>query len=222
MNKVVAILPYVYAPYLDECLATLQIPREQILFVDGRLPEDGGCAWAINKGIDFMNAKNADWLVVLNPALRFGEEGGNDILDYLYSAEADRTNMIFFKDREGNNLAWHCCAISRQIVDAIGKLDTNFSPVYFEDVDYDLRYRKAFGKGGIKTAQIDVINESYGHSVKLAGKKPDVNYLITYFATKWGIHPSAVHDLKSYDFPFNDKKNSFAFWPAANGGVWNE
>lgn len=218
MSKAVFVLPYVYKPYLDECLATIKIPREQILIVDGTLPEDGGCAWAINKGVDFMREKDASWLVVLNPALRFGEPGGIDILKWLDEIVAGR---VYFGDAIGADLAWHCCAFRREVFESIGKLDTNFSPVYFEDVDFDLRYKKYVGDSNIATRWIDVTNESYGHSVKLGGKKPDINALITYFATKWGVHPSAVNDLASYKHPFNEKTNSLAFWPPANGGIWN-
>lgn len=214
MTKAVALLPYVYKPYLEACLATIKIPKEQLLLVDGTLPEDGGFAWAFNRGIEFMEMQEADYLIVLNPALRFGEPGGMDMLEKLNGLDS---NMVFF-----NDLAWHCCAIGRVVIDAIGKLDTNFSPVYFEDVDYDLRYSKFFGDKGIRRLTVDVSNESYGHSVKLGGQKPDINYLITYFATKWGVHPSAAKALKSYDHPFNNPDHSLKFWPPANGDKCDE
>lgn len=219
MTNYVAFMTYMYEPYLKDCLATLKLPRKNLMLVDGRLPNDGGCAWAINLGIDFMKRQKAEWLILINPAMRFGDAGGLDMLDAL---DATGANLIYFTDHTGNEFAWHCCAINRRVFDAIGKLDTNFKPVYFEDVDYNLRYKKYFGNKGIRSFPIDARNESIGHSTELAGVKPDLNYLITYFATKWGIHPSAVDKLASYANPFNDKKNGLAFWPPANGGIWND
>lgn len=230
MTKAVAIIPYVYEPYFNACMATLQIPRDMILAVGEVPPDNNGQPAAFNKGIDFMRKKNADWLILINPAMRFGKEGGLDMLEWLNKSKA---NVVFFGNKDvmpqayqfeqanADNFAWHCAAWRKEVFDAIGKLDTNFYPTYFEDIDFDLRYQKHFGNKNMEVLPIDARNESHGHSIKLAGINVDTNALITYFATKWGRHPSAT-GLNSYDRPFNNSINSLAFFPPARGQVWNE
>lgn len=213
MIKYTAVINYLYKPYLDDCLATLKLPKENILIIDGDQPSDPGLAGSINEAVDFMRHRGHDWLIIINPAMRFGEPGGLDIIEQLETTEA---NFVFFGD-----FAWHCCAINREVFDAIGKLDPNFYPVYFEDVDFDLRYDLSFGRTNRAFLPIDAYNESMNHSVELAGKAIPTNDLIAYFATKWGKHPMAS-GIKSYDHPFNDKNNRLAYWPPAGGQLWNE
>lgn len=218
MVKYVVAINWLYKPYLDKCLKTLKLAEDNIFLFDGNEPNDPGLAGALNQAVGLLDITKSDWLIVINPAMRFGEKGGLDIIEHLGKT---KSNFIFFADKTGKSFAWHCCAIHKDVFKKIGKLDPNFYPVYFEDVDFDLRYIKAFGKS-FKRVDIDATNESMNHSVELAGIKVPTNDLIAYFATKWGIHPSAATTLKPYDHPFNVKKNSLAFWPPAQGQVWNE
>lgn len=219
MIKYLAFLPYVHRPYLDACLATLKLPAGNMFIVDGTKPDDPGLAGTANQAIDEMCERGADWLIFLNPAMRFGVKGGLDMIEHLERTSAP---FVFFGNEQGDHFAWHCCAISLDVIARVGKLDPNFYPVYFEDVDYDLRIRKAYREYVPELLTIDAYNERFGHSVDLAGVQVDTDKLIAYFATKWGVHPAAARVLPSYHSPFNDPNNSLAFWPPARGQVYSE
>lgn len=233
MTKYVVVIPYTDAAYFKECLDTLMIPRENILGIDNSTT-NLGVASSWNAGIGFMKEKNADWLVVMSAAMRFGFKGGFDMAKYLderddyiiHFAQQNFPEQQFVRGItpgiEAGNFSWHCTAISRDCIENVGKFDANFHPIYFEDIDYDLRVQKFYkGRKGHTVIPIDARSDGVGHGVRLGKIKADSTPLIAYYATKWGKHPSAA-EINSYDLPFNDKNNSLAFWPPAHGGLWNE
>lgn len=227
------VIPYTNREYLDECLETLKLPKKNLLLVDNSV-DNKGVAGSWNLGIKEMKKRSCDWLIIMSAAMRFGPSGGSDMLYHLRHADAD---IVRFAERtiderpfDGDNKVanpaypmafyWHCTAISKGVVERVGKFDANFYPIYFEDIDYDLRIKKA---GPFKDLIIPIEAESIGagHGVKLGKVKSDPMTLIAYFATKWGSHPSAAK-LGTYEAPFDDNNNSVAFWPPAKGEVCDE
>lgn len=217
MTKVLFFLPYTYKPYLDGCLQTLKIPEDILMIKDETPPNNIDLPASINLAFTELKKRDAEWFVLLNPQMNFGEKGGLDILE---SLEDTPGNFIYFSNKQHESFAWHCCAIHREVIDKVGKMDTNFFPTYFDDVDYDLRYKRVFGTDNRQTIPIDAHNIGYGQSNKLAGIKADIDKLIVYFATKWGIHPSS--GLEGYNYPFNDPNKSLAFFPPAGGQTWDD
>lgn len=228
------ILPYVYQPYLDDCIVTLKLPPEHVNVVDNTIDNRGvGGSW--NIGIELMKEKNCDWLIILSSAMRFGEAGGLDMIeqlekhpdaDLIHFAHKSVPEQPYIRGKSWGYadgvLGWHCTAINKRVIEAVGKFDPNFYPAYFEDIDYDLRIDKAMPSPTVKVIlPIDARSESTGHGVALAGIQIPNDQLIAYFATKWGRHPNASQ-LGSYDRPFNDPNNSVAFFPPAHGEIWDE
>lgn len=235
MTKITYILPFAFEPIYNECLNTIKQPlRNEIITIDNANYPNLGVAESWNRGIDYMKKTSSDWLVVISAAVRFGEMGGLDIVkqleqyplaDVIHFAESHVEPQAFIRGEslgyhEGN-LQWHLTAINRRVIDKVGYFDPNFYPMYFEDIDYDIRVNKAFDNPIWLILPIDVHRGELGHTLKNTDIKAPSEPLIAYFATKWGRHPSAKQ-LGEYDTPFNDKNNSLAYFPPAQGRLWNE
>lgn len=234
MANYVAVVPFIYQPYADELKKSLKLPEENVNFIDNT-DQNRGVAGSWNMGIEMMKERHADWLIIMSAAMRMGKEGGLDMIEQL--DKHPDAHIVNFANRlvpegqfkrgespgvESGMFSWHCCAISRKVVDEVGKFDANFYPIYFEDIDYDLRVEKAFGDQIDRPiVHIYANSASTAHAITLAGVKSESTPLIAYFAEKWGKHPSAT-EINSYDRPFNNPKNSLAFWPPAHGDMWNE
>lgn len=231
--KAVGVVPYVYEPYFEEFKKTCKLHN---VFALNNIYNNKGVAESWNQGIDYMKKCDADWLVIISAAMRFGEAGGLDIIeqiekhphaDIIRFAKKEMLEQPFSSSYKAKNppypevFYWHCTAISKEVIERVGYFDPNFYPIYFEDTDYDLRIRKA----GLNTADIivpiDAESVSSGHAVTLGDVNSPSIPLIAYFATKWGRHPSAPQ-LGEYNRPFNDPNNSLAFFPPAQGRIWNE
>jgi hypothetical protein len=240
MARYTVVIPYVYKPYFDECFKGLKLPFNNIVALDNTV-NNLGVAGSWNKGIEHMRANGNEWLIIVSAAMRFGAPGGLDMIETLSrNPDADIINFCdleFQKEDvewrrrfirgttpgvEAGMFSWHCCAISRRVIENVGKFDPNFYPIYFEDIDYDIRINKFYGptvKWPIKA--IEAHSSDVGHGVKLGNVKSESTPLIAYFAEKWGRHPSAT-SLPTYERPFNNPNNSVAFFPPAHGDLWNE
>lgn len=233
----VAVVPYVWPPYYQEFMRTCKIPRENVLSIDNTV-NNRGVMKSHNMGIDFMREKGADWLIVISPAIRFGENGGLDFLEILeqhptyHVIHGASANVEGGKqaDPEGGGknavYGWHLVAFNKTVFDAIGRWDENFTPYGFDDIDMSLRIRKHFKEATLwDTYPCDVTDTRMSHSLHFA---PDVvgeaasGPRMLYFMEKWGRHPGA-YQLGDYEYPFNNPEHSLAYWPPAkNGGHWDD
>ncbi len=231
MTKFLAVMPYVYQPYADECFASMShLFDSNVLLIDNT-EHNKGVPESWNLGIDKAREIGADWLVIISAAVRFGQFGGTDIINQLELHDADvvhfsgknmpEQSYIRGKEYADDLLGWHLTAIRMSVIEKVGYFDTNFFPAYFEDIDYDLRIRKALPEVTWLILPVDAHNESIGHGVKMGNVTIPINDLIAYFSTKWGRHPNAT-EISEYGRPFNDKNNSLAYFPPANGRLWND
>lgn len=235
MIKYTLVMPCAYAPYAEACVDSLKLDRENMLIIDNT-EDNKGVAESWNMGIDKMRKDDTDWLIIVSAAMRFGAEGGLDMLEQIEShkfakvidfAIKDFKPSVFIRGKspgvEGGNFSWHCTAIRRDIIDQVGYFDSNFHPIYFEDIDYDLRLQKSLGTSLVGTTwlilPIDATDEGIGHGVKLGGIKAPAEPNLLYFCQKWGRMPDAAQ-LGEYDTPFNDPNNTLAFFPPAHGRLW--
>lgn len=235
----VAVIPYTYEPYFLEFMETCKLPRENLLVIDNTTPEKNiGCMASHNRGIDFMKERGADWLIVISPAIRFGEKGGLDFLEVLeqhpdyHVVHGASENVEGGKQSDpvggGVNkvFGWHLMGINKTVFEAIGRYDENFTPYGFDDIDLSLRIRKYF-KESTKwdTYPCDVTDTRMGHSLHFvpgvvgeAAAQPR----IMYFVEKWGRHPGAWQ-WDGWEHPFNNPDHDLKYWPPAkNGGHWND
>jgi hypothetical protein len=227
--KYVVVTPYAYKPYFEEFEATLKIPRENCLFIDDTEPVGGiGIMKAHNMGIDFMKQRGANYLIVMSAGIRFGEAGGLDFLEVIEQhPELLVINGAGWTDVSGTRervaLGYHLTAFKREVFDAIGRWDENFSPYGFDDIDLMLRMKKYFGtEYKIDSFPVDMEHVSTSHSIQIAGVQAPSTPRILYFTEKWGRHPGAWQ-WDGWAYPFNNPDNNLAYWPpAANGGKWND
>lgn len=235
MVNYVAVIPFIYPPYMQDLKLTLKLPEANVNFIDNT-DVNRGVAGSWNVGIEQLKERGADWLIIISAAMRFGEPGGLDMLeqiqqhptaDIIRFAQKDVPAGHFNKDDKAANpgypecFNWHCTAISSELIKQVGKFDPNFYPIYFEDTDYDLRIKKAGFNLTDFIAPIDAHSVSAGHATELGGVESPAAPLVAYFATKWGRHPAAPQ-LGEYDKPFNNPDNSLAFFPPARGELWDE
>lgn len=223
--KYVAVCPYAYQPYFDEFIKTVKIPRENLLTVNDTNPPGGlGIMKAHNMGIDFMKERGADWLVVMSAGIRFGEKGGLDFIELLDEHKnlhvINGAGRVKFDGEEEQIIAmgYHLTAFKREVFDGIGRWDENFTPYGFDDIDLMLRMKKYFN-GALKsdTFAVDMMHVSRSHSIQLAKVEAPADTRIAYFVEKWGRHPGA-YQWDGWAYPFNDPKNSIAYWPQAKNG----
>lgn len=225
----VAVVPYAYLQYFTDFSRSVKIPRENMLLIDNTdLNTNLGIMKSHNMGIDFMKERGADWLIVMSAAIKFGESGGLDFLEILEQhPELHVINGAGKWLHEGEDktiaLGWHLTAFRKDVFEAVGRWDENFTPYGFDDVDLTLRMRKAFGDQlKIDTFECDMRHQSTSHSIQLAGVVSPSAPRMAYFVEKWGRHPGAWQ-WDGWDHPFNDPAHDLKYWPRAdNGGRWDE
>ena len=236
--KYVTVLPFAYRPYLEECKATMHSDFAQnVYFIDDTNPDNRiGIMRAHNMGIDRMRELGADWLIILSAAIRFGEAGGLDFIDVLkrhsdhyviHAASANVKGGLQHdpkgKDEVNEIKGWHLTAFKREVFDKIGRWDENFTPYGFDDIDLSIRIQKKYkGKSGWNTYPCDVHDTVMAHSINLGGVISPPEPKIEYFKRKWGRY-HGEWQKEAWDHPFNNPKNSLAYWPdAPNGGKWDD
>lgn len=205
-------MPFMWQPFRDECVATMRL--DNVLEIDNTV-HNRGCTRSYNLGVDEMRRQDADWLIVLSPAIRFGEAGGLDFV-----AELERRPSQAVVSAEGT-YGWHLIAFARSTIEAAGRWDENFHPCYYDDLDYSIRIHKALPDGVWGGVPVDVGDTIMAHSIHLAGLVIPNGQLMAYFERKWG-QPQG-HEFDEYhDHPFGDESKPIGYWPPFGDGVWDK
>jgi hypothetical protein len=208
--KYVVVVPYTVQSIMDEFMATCKL--ENVLQVNNTI-DNIGCMASHNLGVDKMYETESDWLVVISPAIRFGEPGGLDFIEKLKTTE--------YKIVEGMGVfGWHLIAFHKDVIDKVGKWDTNFTPYGYDDLDFSVRIQKAFPyafsddeKFVINTEKVslwtkelvDVKDTIMSHSMKLNKINTDDPHHREYYEKKWGQKPgTGEHLLNTHKNPFNN------------------
>lgn len=127
--RYVAVMPWVDYLWRNDALQNCKIDVD---LIDNSV-NNRGVPRSWNIGIDLMRARDADWLIVMSAALRFGTEGGQDFIRLLESKPDHRVVSAL------GTYGWHFIAFSRETVETAGRFDENFFPGYLEDIDYAIR-----------------------------------------------------------------------------------
>lgn len=193
------ILPSIYPPYTDACLATMHPDLVSNTLVWDNTKVNIGVAASWNKGIEKMKERNADWIIFLSASMRFNK-GGLDLIEQLQTTE------LMVAEAEGHQ--FHLMSIRGEVIEKAGTFDENFF-AYYEDTDYGQRIRNSFDHR-FRWAKIKVDCYCVGnaHGVNLAGVKIDVSKNEQYYIRKWGGLPGQ----QTYSYPFNNPFNEQSFW----------
>lgn len=212
-GDVVVVLPSIYQPYTDACLATLHpTVRDRVLVVDNTVTNLGvPASW--NLGVDRLEAEGASWLWLLSAAVRFGPAGGLDFL----AALDEHPEAVAVEAHP--HFGWHCIAIASWALEAVGRFDTNFWPAYWEDNDWAHRARCVFDlnpdpPGYWTKVPVDATDEGWAHGINLAGVKADPDRLRAYYVAKWG----GMSPDEKYRHPFGDPRRPIDYQAPAAGG----
>lgn len=221
MPRYVAVLPWVYQPFRDEFMKTCKL---EVLEIDNSY-KNLGIMRSHNIGIDKMREENADWLIVMSAAIRFGETGGLDFIaqldpEFICIGAADKKKWD--NEAQVGIFGWHLIAFSRECIEKVGKWDANFSPYGWDDIDYSIRMQKAFPdpeySRRTKKVSVDVSDTIMAHSINLAGVRTDNNHHVEYIKKKWNYDVGGDNPLtKMYDHPFRDSAKSLSWWPTYEG-----
>lgn len=213
--KWVGVLPFVYAPYLKECRKTMHPDFvHNVLFIDNTVNNIGIMA-SHNRGVDFMKEREADWLIIISAAIRFGKPGGMDFIKQLESSDHHVLHGRGKPDELGRQVpyGWHLVAFRREVVENVGGWDENYTPYSLDDIDLSIRIQKFYGdklKWG--TVPCEVSDTISAHGINLAGVKGEYAPRNSYFKRKWG-RDGGEWDKPAYDHPFNDKTKPLSWWP---------
>lgn len=202
--NIVAVLPWVYEPWLDRCAATMSDDLwSSTLFIDNSV-HNRGVAASWNEGIDAMRARGADWLVILSAAMRFGPPGGDDFI----AALDDHPDALAVE--AGHGLGWHCIAFPRATLDRVGRFDPIF-PAYLEDIDYGRRIKLASPEieppYWVKVQDLDLGFAGFAHGIDLAGVKVDYQELLRSYVAKWGGDKGE----ERFEHPYDDARLDWTY-----------
>lgn len=192
VTSFVAVLPSIHQPYTDTCLGSMCPELRDATLVVDNTRHNRGVPASWNLGIDRMESRGSEWLVIVSAACRFGPEGGSDLLAAL---EATTFPVV-----EAQYVGWHLIAFHRNVFADVGRFDENFFPGYWEDCDYGYRLSLAYDLAPpfwTKTL-VNVTLESFAHGIQLAGVEVDPEKLAAYYVEKWGGPPSQ----ETYRVPF--------------------
>lgn len=185
--KWVGVLPIIYHPYGEVCVGSMAPEfRKRVLRIDNHRYTNLGVAGSWNRGVDYMEEEEADWLVIISAAVRFGPPGGMDFIDQIGRIEKFR----FYPAVEGGDgLGWHLIAFHRDVFERVGVFDENFYPAYCEDLDFSWRIQCGFGLTTVRPVwpkvPVDASHVQNAHGIKLGGVKVDHVAMQAYLQRKW-------------------------------------
>ena len=216
--KYVAVVPYTVQSIMDEFMSTCKL--ENVLKIDNTI-NNIGCMASHNLGVDKMYETESDWLIIISPAIRFGEPGGLDFIEKLKNTPYKIVESL-------GVFGWHLIAFHKDVIDKVGKWDTNFTPYGYDDLDFSIRIQKAFpyafsnNEKFIVNAKkvllwtkesVDVKDTMMSHSMKLNKIKTNDKHHKYYYEQKWGMPPGTGENiLNTYEHPFNNSKYSIKFF----------
>jgi hypothetical protein len=213
--KYVACLPFKVKEFRDEFMKTCKL--DNLLEIDNTENNIGIMA-SHNLAIKKMYDEDADWLIVMSAAIRFGESGGLDLVEHLGKTE--------HKIVEASGVyGWHLIAFHRTVIDAVGEWDTNFTPYGYDDLDYSMRIQKTFTgshPGNDRSylwakEKFDVSDTIMAHSIKIGGLTSSPEHeeaLRKYYKAKWGFFPGGEKSIDDiYNHPFNNPNNNIKYFP---------
>lgn len=202
--KYVVCLPFRVQEFRDMFMKTCKL--ENILEIDNTENNIGIMA-SHNLGIKKMYEENADWLVIVSAAIRFGEKGGLDFIEYLENTEAQVVEAY-------GVYGWHLIAFRKDLIDAVGGWDENFSPYGYDDLDFAIRINKTIPNVKWEKPTVDASDTIMGHSIKFGNVRSNDNILHQYFYNKWGHYPGGGHPAEEYyATPFNIPGASISYCP---------
>ena len=176
-----------------------------------------GVAVAWNYGALRMREEDADWLVVISAAMRFGAPGGDDFLDHVDRSDPDAWAVEAGEcpRQPGHGFGWHLIAFPRRTFDRVGDFDENFF-AYYEDNDFGHRVRCAADwTPGVDPVwpkvDVDADLAGYAHGIRLGGVISDPNKAVAYYRSKWGGPPSC----EEWTTPFGEDR-PLSFWRPPN------
>lgn len=216
MNYVV-VMPWRVREYRDACLARCKL--DNVLEIDNSA-HNRGVMRSHNIGVDEMRAQDADWLIVLSAAIRFGDAGG---LDFVRALEHCADHAVV--NAEGV-YGWHFLAFARDTVELAGRWDENFYPYGWDDADYAIRIHKSRPGAvwsGIKA--LDLSDTVMGHSLADGTVTVDNEHHLDYFEKKWGHRTGPPFEM-FYDTPWDDPTIDVRWWPEndpfTRGARWDQ
>jgi len=157
----------------------------------------------------------ATFVTFCSTSIRFNDAAGG--LCRTADLAAENHQWLFgFESCKG----WHLITFGKATFDAVGWVDENFWPGYFNDNDMIRRMRLAGimePAGGDRALRqfpwVGALNPGLvgdAEALKHCGIEWDRDANLRYYIDKWGREPGG----ERFELPFNDPANLLSYWPA--------
>lgn len=175
--------------------------------------ENRGLARSWNEGLHLAMEAGCDAALLLNDDLFFYKGGYDAFLHTISTLKTMSRNISYVtplgletgtSPHAGQILAqqFACCAIMPETITTIGYFDENFTPAYYEDIDFDRRARLSGMTIHVHQAVIVEHERSKTHRSMAVEAKATADAAFqknrAYFGRKWG------GDNPDFTRPFND------------------
>lgn len=213
------VVPLIEEPaVLQAALDAHDVKPDQLMYVDNT--RDGayrfedkadvrngtGTNWGVSRSWNVGIDEQHDWTLILSSSvvlpygLRYALKQFDEVI------EAGEEYIVFTEE------ALHAFAVSRKLIQTIGRFDENFFS-YYEDTDFLYRLKVSKIKQPPWLPKIDLRAGSYqdkfiARALKRGLVKVDFGELKDYYVKKWGGPPSAEKFIR----PFNDPSHDLRWW----------
>lgn len=187
--RFVAVLPVIVQEMGDACLDTIcPTLRQRTLVVDNTTDNIGvPASW--NRGAEYAHEQDADWLIIVSAAVRFGPMGGLDLIAQLSRSCHKHEAAV----EAGDGMGWHLIAVNMAAFDKVGPFDERFSPAYFEESDWSTRAHILHGWDPAgpwwPKVPVDATLTAVAHGMKSGKVQIDYGAQKAKYVAKWGGEP---------------------------------
>lgn len=172
-------------------------PRGALAPID-REPGNLGVPRSWNRGIEWMRANDASYLVIISQSVLFGPSGGRDFLDELETRRPDW--LMHFQ------YGWKLIALSADLIERVGRFDPVFSPGYREEVDFLYRCHLAglpspqYNDGRFDQVVIDAESRGDALMIRSGTVRMDFGANTAAYLNKW----NGEKLQEQWTHPYND------------------
>lgn len=181
---------------------------------DGHYVGNWGLAKSWNIGLRTSQRMGADVMMIANDDIEASYEDVLKIAETAYSCQHNSARLPYYMvsgmgddltTGEHKDMLFALCAITPLAIERIGYFDEQFTPIYFEDLDY---YRRADLLGLCRNTRLDTHIKHVGSGTRKARPDEEAQFWVDFernkaaYINKWG--GDGRRGTEQYANPYND------------------